>query len=64
MCLKDDEYVANCCLQAVLPTMEDTYDILRYARERVSNVTNLKQTIMYGKVLILMTEQIRNPIQT
>ncbi|KXJ05659.1 Kinetochore-associated protein 1, partial [Exaiptasia diaphana] len=34
--IQEDDYVINCCLQAVFPTVEETYTILQYARERAS----------------------------
>jgi len=34
--IKDDEYISRCCLQAALPSLEETFDLLSYARKRVS----------------------------
>ncbi|XP_048586472.1 kinetochore-associated protein 1 isoform X2 [Nematostella vectensis] len=33
--IKEDEYVVESCLQALAPTLEDTFNILSYARKRV-----------------------------
>ena len=33
--LKDDTYVVNCCLQSTLSTIEETFELLSYARNRV-----------------------------
>lgn len=35
--IKDDEYVCRCCLQASLPTLDETFDLLSYARKRISS---------------------------
>ncbi|KAJ7374444.1 Kinetochore-associated protein 1 [Desmophyllum pertusum] len=34
--IKDDDYVCRCCLQAALPSLEETFDLLSYARKRIS----------------------------
>ena len=39
---QDDEYVCKCCLQAALPFLEETFDLLSYARKRVSWFDTLK----------------------
>ncbi|KAK3751477.1 hypothetical protein QZH41_009193 [Actinostola sp. cb2023] len=49
--IKEDEYVINCCLQAVLPTIEETYTTLRYARERASQKDTASGTTRYPRLL-------------
>lgn len=34
--IEDKEHLVNCCLQAQLPTLNATYDLLNYAREKVN----------------------------
>ena len=50
---QDDEYVCRFCLQAELPSLEETFDLLSYARKRVSQVKN---SILQDFKLIMIDE--------
>ncbi|XP_068682913.1 kinetochore-associated protein 1-like isoform X1 [Montipora foliosa] len=53
--IKDDEYVCRCCLQAALSSLEETFDLLSYARKRISLDQDKKEGIC-GMPSHLLTE--------
>ncbi|XP_078352521.1 kinetochore-associated protein 1-like isoform X2 [Oculina patagonica] len=56
--IKDDEYVCRCCLQAALPSLEETFDLLSYARKRIStnNGVQVQKEGPCGTPSCLLTE--------
>ncbi|XP_074632538.1 kinetochore-associated protein 1-like [Acropora palmata] len=53
--IKDDEYVCRFCLQAELPSLEETFDLLSYARKRISQ-DQCKKEAPCGTPSPLLTE--------